>query len=71
VQPKPTAESKNKKKSADPFSYRPAAHIAPRFHAVVTVSRRSRASVLHESLEQQLPVMEQRYSKQLKKLKSA
>ena len=67
----PTTGSKlpNKKKSASPFSYRPAVALAPRFNNVVAVSRRTRASVLHEALELHLPELERRYAAQLKNVR--
>ena len=48
-----------------------AAWIASRFSDVVEVSKRTKASVLHEALDEQLPILEQRYAKQLKKLRAA
>lgn len=53
-----------------PFSYRVPKNLVPSFADVVTVSRRTKASIIHESLEMNLPVMEVRYAPQLNRLRA-
>jgi len=53
-------------KAGEPFSYRVPLVLEPTFNAILTVSFRNKASVLTESLEAQLPVLEKRYAKELK-----
>jgi len=54
-----------------PFSYRPPKHLLPLFYDIVEVSKRSKASILHESLDEKLPELKTNYAPQLKKLKQA
>lgn len=54
-----------------PFSYRVPAPYREQFMDIIAVSRRNKASLLHEALERELPNFEIRYSKELAKYRAA
>ena len=60
-----------KSESAKNFSYRPPAHLAPRFEDVAKVSLRSKASILHQGLGVVLPDLEKKHADQLKALRKS
>lgn len=50
------------------FSYRVPATLQPRFLKVWRASRRSKASLVHEGLEEILPRLEKRYAREIRQL---
>ena len=62
-------KTKQRRGSATPFSYRPAQHLAGRFYDVVEASKRTKASIVHESLENTLPILEAANAQALATLK--
>lgn len=54
-----------KNKPRHPVSYRIPEKLIQRFSAVVRISRRPKASIIHESIEAMLPVLEKRYAAEL------
>lgn len=63
------ASRHNGKTQESPITFRPEKAIRNRFLNVVEASRRSQASIIHESLECRLPALEVRFHKELRRLK--
>jgi hypothetical protein len=55
-------------KTAVPFSYRPPRHLAGLFNDVVLVSKRTKASILTEALDEALPKLANRWRIEIEQL---
>lgn len=61
-------ESPAPRSLAKPISWRPRTDIGARFERVARAARRSKSSLLHETMDEKLPVMEKKYRRELKAL---
>ena len=56
-------------KSSRNFSYRPPKHLETLLGEIIAVTRRNKASILHEGLELTLPELEKRHASALAKFR--